>query len=78
MIYKYNLSFYMYVNHIHVCTLVSKATISILYMYMYMCHHMQSNLYDRIITLARVGGGYSTLCVLPQNCCLNSITGDCK
>ena len=47
MIYKYNLSFYMYVNHIHVCTLVSKATISILYMYM--CHHMQSNLYDRII-----------------------------
>ena len=28
-----------------------------------------------LVTLARMGGGYSTLfvCVLPQNCCLNSI-----
>ena len=35
------------------------------------------NFISKIITLARVGGEYSTLCVcvcvLPQNCCLNSI-----
>ena len=33
-----------------------------------------------IITLARVGGGYSTLCVcaLPQNCCLSLIISKSK
>ena len=48
-------------------------------------HHMYTEYtaitVEPFITLARVGGGYSTLfvfvcvcvCVLPQNCCLNSI-----